>query len=101
MSLQTPDLRVSYAETNKIFDQTYQRVLVVAIMAALLACPLFGSDYLLHLFNLSLLAAIAAVGLNLLTGYCGQISLGHASFLAIGAFVTAILAQRYNAPFWL
>lgn len=98
---ESPYLRVSYAETNRILDEPYQRVLVALTVLALLVFPLFGSDYLLHLLNLSLLATIAAVGLNLLTGYCGQISLGHASFIAIGAFTTAVLAQRYHAPFWL
>jgi branched-chain amino acid transport system permease protein len=101
MISQSPYLRVSYAESNRILDEPYQRILVALIVLALLVCPMFSSDYLLHLLNLSLLATIAAVGLNLLTGYCGQISLGHASFIAIGAFTTAVLAQRYHAPFWL
>ena len=46
--------------------------------------------------NLCLIAVIGAIGINLLTGYCGQLSLGQASFLAIGAFTTAILSQRYR-----
>jgi branched-chain amino acid transport system permease protein len=101
MISQSPYLRVSYAETNRILGEPYQRVLVALIMLALVCFPIFAGNYLLHLLNLSLLATIAAVGLNLLTGYCGQVSLGHASFIAIGAFTTAILAQRYHAPFWL
>jgi branched-chain amino acid transport system permease protein len=44
---------------------------------------------------------IGAVGINLLTGYCGQLSLGQASFLAIGAFTTAILSQRFGMPFFV
>jgi branched-chain amino acid transport system permease protein len=98
---QTPYLRVSYAETNRILGEPYQRVLMALVLLVLVFCPLLAGNYLLHLLNLSLLAIIAAVGLNLLTGFCGQVSLGHASFLAIGAFTTAVLAQRYQAPFWL
>lgn len=101
MSAGSPYLRISYAETNKICPETYQRVLVAGVVVAALLVPVFGSNYLVHLLNLTFLAIIGAVGLNLLTGYCGQVSLGHASFLAIGAFVTAILTNTYNAPFWL
>jgi branched-chain amino acid transport system permease protein len=98
---QSPYLRVSYAETNRILGEPYQRVVVGLIVLALLCFPIVAGDYLMHLLNLTFLATIAAVGLNLLTGYCGQVSLGHAAFLAIGAFTTAVLAQRYHAPFWL
>ena len=51
--------------------------------------------------NLCFIAVIGAVGINLLTGYCGQLSLGQASFLAIGAFTTAILSQRFGMPFFV
>jgi branched-chain amino acid transport system permease protein len=96
----SPYLRVTYAETNRILPEPYQRVLVACIALAALALPAFGNAYLIYLLNLTFLAIIGAVGLNLLTGYCGQVSLGHASFLAIGAFVTAILSNRYGAPVW-
>jgi len=51
--------------------------------------------------NLCSIAVIGAVGINLLTGFCGQLSLGQASFMAIGAFTAAILSQRYGAPFFV
>ncbi len=101
MISKSPYLRVSYAETNRLFPEPYQRILVVIILLALLCAPIFGGNYLLHLLNLAWLAVIGAVGLNLLTGTCGQVSLGHAGFIAIGAFTTAILAQRFHTPFFL
>ena len=101
MAAGSPYLRVTYAETNRILPEPYQRVLVAAIAVAALVLPMVGSAYVIYLLNLTFLAIIGAVGLNLLTGYCGQVSLGHASFLAIGAFVTAILSNRYGAPVWL
>jgi branched-chain amino acid transport system permease protein len=100
MFAKSPYLRVSYAETNRVLDEPYQRVIVGIVLAALLGIPFAGGDYLLHLMNLTLLATIGAVGLNLLTGYCGQVSLGHAGFIAIGGFTTAILVQSH-VPFWL
>ncbi len=44
---------------------------------------------------------IAACGLNLLTGLCGQISIGHAAFMGVGAYTSAILSNQLNFPFWL
>lgn len=101
MFSKSPYLRVSYVETNRVLDEPYQRIIVGIVLLALLCAPLLRSDYLLHLLNLTLLATIGAVGLNLLTGYCGQVSLGHAGFIAIGGFTTAVLAQSHGLPFWV
>lgn len=58
------------------------------------------TDY--RLFQLTLLVAyaIAILGLNIVTGFNGQISLGHGAFYAIGAYVTAILMDKYDVPYW-
>ncbi len=55
-----------------------------------------------HLFQLTMVVvyAIAILGLAILTGFNGQISLGHGAFYAIGAYVTAVLMYRYNVPYW-
>ena len=47
-----------------------------------------------------LIYAIAVLGLNILTGYNGQISLGHGAFYAIGAYATAILMDQFGVPYW-
>ena len=72
-------------------------VLLAVIVAAVTA--LF-SDY--HLFQLTMVVvyAIAILGLSLLTGFNGQISLGHGAFYAIGAYTTAILMSIWNVPYW-
>jgi branched-chain amino acid transport system permease protein len=69
------------------------------IAAALLPTFLF-SDY--HLFQLTMVVvyAIAILGLAILTGFNGQISLGHGAFYAIGAYVTAVLMSEYDVPYW-
>ena len=51
------------------------------------------------MINLSFLACVGALGLMILTGFCGQISLGHAAFLAIGGFTTVILTVHLTLPF--
>ena len=62
--------------------------------------PIWGNPYVIYLINLSCIAVVAALGLNLLIGYTGQISLGHAAFIAIGAYTTAILSTKVGLPFW-
>lgn len=58
-------------------------------------------NYYLYLLSLAGVWAIAALGLNLLTGYAGQISIGHAGFVAIGAYTSALLTLNTGAPFWI
>lgn len=65
--------------------------LVVAAVLFFL-CPLFLSRYTIYILNLFAVYALAAIGLNLVMGYTGLISAGHAGFLAIGAYTTAILS---------
>ncbi len=77
-----------------------------AILTALclaLAClaPLGLNGYGLYVLTLTEIFAIVALGLNLLTGYAGQISLCHAAFFGVGAYATAILTQKAGVPFLL
>ena len=69
-------------------------------LAIALVPTLLFSNY--HLFQLTMVVvyAIAILGLAILTGFNGQISLGHGAFYAIGAYVTAILMYQYNVPYW-
>ena len=93
------NLRISYLESNEVLRRPYQKALLALVVAAALLLPAGSSNFFVHLMNLCFLAAIGALGLMILTGYCGQISLGHAAFLAIGAYTTVILTLHLNAPF--
>ena len=64
------------------------------------ALPFLVSDYRTFQLTLTLAYAIALFGLNILTGYSGQISLGHGAFFAIGAYVAAIMMDRWGLPYW-
>jgi len=77
-----------------------QLILNALLLLAACALPLVVSDYRVFQFNLVLVYAIALLGLNLLTGYDGQISLGHGAFYAIGAYCAAILMDKYGVPYW-
>ncbi len=73
----------------------------VAVLIAI-ACvlPFVVSNYRTFQLTLVLVYAIALLGLNILTGYNGQISLGHGAFYAIGAYTAAVLMDRLGAPYW-
>ena len=65
-----------------------------------LVLPFLVKNYRVFQFNLVLVYAIAILGLNILTGFNGQISLGHGAFYAIGAYAAAILMDRVGVPYW-
>lgn len=73
--------------------------LVAAVVVLAAAAATMGS-YPIYLLTLAMINIIAAVGLNLLTGNSGQISLCHSSFMAIGAYGSTLLTARYGVPFW-
>jgi len=91
----------SYYEDIKLFRTIWIKFWAVIFVAALALLPYIGDPYFVYLVNLSCLATVAAVGLNILTGYTGLISLGHAAFVAIGAYTAANLANHLGTPFWI
>src|SRR6266568_2354228 len=93
------DFRTSYEADTTIFESSYSRNAVIAFLVALAVVPAFASPYALDVLNRCAIAAIAAIGLNVLTGFTGQISLGNAAFLAVGAYTTAALAGKLGLPF--
>ena len=77
------------------------RLALVALALAVAAIAAFGGGYFVYVLNLTGIFALVAIGLTLLTGFSGQISLGHAGFFAIGAYASALFAQRLGMPFWI
>ena len=77
-----------------------RRGLFLLLILPAAALAFLVSDY--HLFQLTTVAiyAIAILGLALVTGFNGQISLGHGAFYAVGAYVTAVLMTAYDVPYW-
>jgi len=77
-------------------------LLALAFLVPLLrpVLPDIVSDYRLFLVTTMIIAAIAVLGLNLLTGFNGQISLGHGAFYAVGAYTAAVLMDHLAMPYW-
>jgi branched-chain amino acid transport system permease protein len=100
MGLNTGAFQENYAQDMAIFHSRRQWSMVVAFIIFLFVCPLFFSDRLLTILTMMGIAVISVHGLNILTGYCGQISIGHAGFMAVGGYASAILCAKVGLPFW-
>jgi branched-chain amino acid transport system permease protein len=95
------DFKTSYAEDMAIFDSGLARWCVGLSLLALLTLPLYASSYWMDVANRIGIAVIGALGLNILTGFTGQISLGNAAFMAVGAYGTAYLGGHLGLPHML
>jgi len=95
------DFKETYAADEAIFRTPAVRVWMGVLGAAMLVFPFVAGDYLLYLANLIGVMIIGALGLNILTGFTGQISLGHAAFVGVGSYAAAIGATRLGLPFYL
>jgi len=93
--------RTDYGQDLKLIQTRIEWWALVVFVAVLIATPLYASPFFIDLCSQVFLASIGALSLMLLTGYAGQISLGHAGLIAAGAFTTGILAREVNAPFWI
>jgi branched-chain amino acid transport system permease protein len=90
----------SYAKDMAIFPIPFDRWgLGIMLALAFIVIPYLSSDYWLNSIMIPFYCfSMAALGLNFLTGYAGQVSLGHASFMAVGAYSSLILYSRYGIP---
>ena len=73
-------------------------IVLVVVLAALACVPLLGSDYLVDLATQIVIYVLFALSLNVLIGYSGNVSFGHAAYFAIGGYACAILLTRYGWP---
>jgi branched-chain amino acid transport system permease protein len=95
------DFRTSYEKDAVIFQTPFIKVCMALFLAGLLALPfLLKSEYLWVVLQI-IIAAIGAVGLNILTGFTGQISLGQGAFLGVGAYTSAYITAKMGLSFWV
>ena len=95
------DFKVRYEQEAALFPNDVGRLaLGVFLIAWFLGVPAATGPYLLAIINLTGIAVIGTTGLNLLTGYTGQITLGHGAFMGVGAYAAALLASSARLPFW-
>lgn len=94
-------MKVDYDVDIRLFRYLSTMGWYLALIAGIMAFPFLVDNYVISQFTFIFIFSIASVGLMLLTGYTGQISLGHAAFFAIGAYTSAILTTKLGLPFLL
>lgn len=91
---------VRYEQDMAVVRTGPQWATLIGFLILLAVLPLFAGSYFLSFMILTGIALIAVLGLNILTGYAGQISLGHQAFVAVGAYTTAVLMDSFHWNFW-
>jgi branched-chain amino acid transport system permease protein len=86
----------SHREDERIFRTRFKRFWLCLFVVVLLISPFFLNEYYFYLLNLVLVNLISATGLNLLIGFTGLLSLGHAAFMGAGAYTAALLVTKLN-----
>ncbi len=95
------EFHVNYKQDMNIWKITRVRMRIYAIVLLFAIFPLISSDYIVGLATLCGIAAIGAIGLNILTGFTGQISIGVGAFLGVGGYTSAILTVKLGLSFWI
>lgn len=90
-----------YARELSLFKTKKEWIAFLAFLFLLFYLPRFCSDRVLTILTMIGISVISAHGLNLLTGYCGQVSLGHVGFMAVGGYVCGILTAKVGLSFWI
>jgi branched-chain amino acid transport system permease protein len=95
------DFRTTYEKDVKIFQTPFVKICMGFLGVALVALPFLVKGEYLWISMQIVIAVIGAVGLNILTGFTGQISLGQGAFLGVGAYTSAYITAKMGLPFWV
>jgi branched-chain amino acid transport system permease protein len=93
--------QTTYEGDMALYPLPLARYSTLAVVVVLVLLPLVLDSHAMSLVNLMLLASIGAIGLNILVGYTGQVSLGHGAFMMVGSYTAALVTVRLGLPFWL
>lgn len=97
----TRALVTSYEQDLRLFPDLWHKVGLLFGGLLVVLYPFVVSHQWLTTGNAALVAIVGAVALMILTGFAGQVSLGHAAFLAVGAYTAAVLGRHFGMPFWV
>jgi len=100
-AMECGNFKVNYREDMAIYKNARVRTRVLLIVAFFFVYPLFASDYYISLATMCAMASIGAIGLNILTGYTGLISIGVGAFLGVGGYASALLTTKLGLSFWV
>ena len=99
---ETGTFKRTYAEDLAIYRTPLPKVAVALIaLVVFVIIPWQSGAYWLGVLNLIGIASLGALGLNILVGYTGQISVGHAAFMSVGAYTAAVILREFPGTHWL
>jgi branched-chain amino acid transport system permease protein len=101
MDLPSGTRNYDYARDMAVLRTKTHWAFFIGFLILVFTSPLYLGNYWLHIFNVIGITIIAVTGLNILIGYCGQLSIGHAGFMAVGAYTTGIITGELHWPFLL
>ena len=101
MAVKCGVFKTTYKDDGAIWQTKASKFWLALLLIGLIALPFLfqGSRYLLYVVNSVFIAVIAAIGLNILTGFTGQISLGHGAFMGVGAYASGYFMTHLGMPF--
>jgi branched-chain amino acid transport system permease protein len=94
--------KTSYAADMALYPLPIAKWTMAALAGLFIViAPMFFNEYIVSILNLILIAVVGALGLNILVGYTGQISIGAGAFMSVGAYTAAHLVVSFGLPFWI
>lgn len=99
--MESGNYKTSYNKDMELFKIPQIKIRMLVLVVLFLLLPFVTSNYVIGLATLCAIASIGAIGLNILTGYTGQISIGVGAFLGVGGYTSAILTSTLGLSFWL
>ena len=97
----TRKLVVRYEQDLTLFPDRWHKIGLGVLIPLTVIFPTIASEYWLGISLDTMIAIVGSVAMMILTGFAGQVSLGHAAFIGVGAYTAAILGNIYGIPFWL
>ena len=91
----------TYFQAKELYRTSLRKVLLALLIVGMYLLPLLTGDYGISILTLICAFTIGMLGLQIITGYCGQISIGHAAFMGVGMYTVGILQRHFGISFWV
>lgn len=90
---------VSYEQDKTVVRTRQQRIWAICALVVAISFPFWVNHYFMHMINMLCIYVLSAIGMNILVGYAGQISLAHGAFMAVGAYTSGLINIHLGIPF--
>jgi len=91
----------NYFQAKELFRTPLRKALLALLIVCMYLLPLLAGDYGISILTVVCAFTIGMLGLQIITGYCGQISIGHAAFMGVGMYTVGILQRHFGLSFWI